>query len=67
MPLNKSIPDDFLWDDAKTPQQRRIKLIEHLTLDWATEDIEEIERVVKKKKEGWAMWRHNPGDPWRQL
>lgn len=67
MPPNKSTPDDFLQDDAQTPQERRIKLIEHLTLDWATEDIEEIERLVRNHQEGWAMWRHNPGDPWRTL
>ena len=64
-PLDKSNPDDFLPDDAKTPMQRRIKLIECLNLDWATEDIEEIERVVKDEKEGWAMWRHK--GEWRKL
>jgi hypothetical protein len=67
MPLNKSTPDRFLPDEAQTPQQRRIKLIERLDLNWATEDIEEIERVVKNNQEGWAMWRHQPEDPWRQV
>lgn len=67
MPLDKSRPHDFLPDGAQTPQERRMKLIQRLQTDWVTEDIEEIDRVVRNNQEGWAMWRHNPGDPWRQL
>lgn len=59
MALDKSKPDDFLPDDAQDADQRRDKLIERLQLNWANEDIQEIERIVRKGQEGWAIWRRN--------
>ena len=67
MALDKSKPDDFQPDNATNADDRRQKLINLLRLSWNSEDIQEIERVIRNNREGWAMWRHKPGDPWRQL
>jgi hypothetical protein len=67
MPLDKSTADDFLPDDAKTPQERRDLLLQRLQLNWANEDIQEVERVTKHGQEGWAMWSRKAGDSPRQL
>jgi hypothetical protein len=65
MPLNRV--DDFRSDTAGNANDRRQKLIELLGGAWVREDIQEIERVVSGSQEGWAIQRHNPGDPWRKL
>jgi len=67
MPLDKSRPDDFRPDNAKNPDDRRKELNNLLRLSWVSDDIQEIERVIKNNQEGWAMWRHKPGDPYRKL
>jgi hypothetical protein len=65
MPLVRC--DSFWADDAQDKGNRRQKLIELLQGTWVNEDIQEIERVVSDGQQGWAMQRHNPEDPWRNL
>jgi hypothetical protein len=62
MPLDKANPDSFIPDDAQTPQERRKYLNQRINLNWAAEDIQEIDRMVKGGQEGWAMWRRQGGN-----
>lgn len=62
MPLDKANPDSFLADNATTPQERRMYLIQRINLNWASDDVQEINRTVRSGQEGWAMWKRQDGN-----